>query len=482
MLLECNDLYLLIPASVVNNVECYVIYDEHPRDKKDIDITICSKQGEVLEYYKKSLVSSTKIPYATDFRRISIVRSSNCDLYYLVEAREELIILSRKDNECPSILFPRLRFVKTYELCDLHCTGAVTLKVITENSTKYYSIDNGFKIIDEMNENTNSDGISSALRNKLKEAIDNLQSNKKAYKQILELRQRAAYFIPKPNDLKIEPPIVQFFNKKIVILLQVKETYNGSMENVCILIHNNSSNSISYSTKYFNVDEGTFNDSPFMIETEKLSIIGRSDTIVAAVIPLREFKHSVISKVQFNLVVSYQKQGKDYLQPCEPVFISASDVMGKNFDVFNSSIDNIKKAWTILSSTERTTLCLKQIIPRAQTSDNINIDPPKLFLDLLKFHTLCDFEDSKILVHKASPEHILHGMIIIFYDNKEAVVKKPDHFEYNFKIDVYTRCPTQVPALLHFIYDSISYTMIVTTPSIKVTTKSLMLDEEMDIS
>lgn len=104
------------------------------------------------------------------------------------------------------------------------------------------------------------------------------------------------------------------------------------LEDVHILIHSTTGQSIEYVTKLFEKTE----KSPFWEETETQTLKPNKNSAVVVVIDWEELKSNVVSKIEFNGVIFYKKNGKECLLPIENVKLSSLDTMGSEFDVMSS--------------------------------------------------------------------------------------------------------------------------------------------------
>lgn len=68
----------LVPVSILDDIACFVLYDDHPAQRKNCDITICTKHGEVKEYFRREEVSSLLLRSNFKAAQIRIIRNSHC--------------------------------------------------------------------------------------------------------------------------------------------------------------------------------------------------------------------------------------------------------------------------------------------------------------------------------------------------------------------------------------------------------------------
>lgn len=191
-----EDLIKLVPHSVVNEISCFTFYDSHPRSKFNIDITICTCRGELKEYYQREVVYSALIDVCTHPTEIRILRNSKCEVFYLVVAGEEIIVLLRKDQ---LQVVQRLSSVDRYDIEDAVCRGQACLKVIRKDDAVPLIFDENFTNLGESGMMLNRESadetlpVVAQLMRKLTEAKYTVKCNEKAYKDLLSLRQIAAF-------------------------------------------------------------------------------------------------------------------------------------------------------------------------------------------------------------------------------------------------------------------------------------------------
>lgn len=196
----------LVPADVFKEITCYIFYDNHPRDERNIDITVCTKIGEVKEYYQRELVSSIKLDGMSKPSEIRILRNINCDLFYLVASKKDLFILSTKDKLQVHQIVTN---VERYDINDVSCTGQACLRVFREDDAVPYIFDDDFQnfqrpdVSGTLTQRNNDETlpIITHLMRKLTEAKYSLKCNEKTYKDFLNIHQVVAFSMYK----KIHP-------------------------------------------------------------------------------------------------------------------------------------------------------------------------------------------------------------------------------------------------------------------------------------
>lgn len=198
-------LVTLVPAAVINEISCFKFYDNHPRDVKDLDVILCTLQGELKEYYNRELVCSTIIEDCGRPSNIILYRNTKGHLFYIVAATNKLFIFSRKQT---IQLVERVNNVDTYELDDSSCNGQACLKIVhTDDAVPLYfdenflTLDNGLRYSHTTDESL---PILTQLMTKLTEAKYSVKCNEKAYNDLSRLRQIAAYSVYQENMPDLE--------------------------------------------------------------------------------------------------------------------------------------------------------------------------------------------------------------------------------------------------------------------------------------
>lgn len=192
----------IVPAFIIKDIACFLFYDNHPRDEKNIDVIICTKMGDVREYFQRVLLSSVNVESECIQTEIRILRNSRCELFYLVFGGEELTILSRKDK---LELHQKLNNVAKYELSDSACSGQATLKVYQKDNNIPLVPDDNFQNFNYLDFSETlglplkqeSEELITNLKRKLTEAKYSLKMNEKSYLDFINLRHEVAYSIYK---------------------------------------------------------------------------------------------------------------------------------------------------------------------------------------------------------------------------------------------------------------------------------------------
>ncbi|KAJ0174153.1 hypothetical protein K1T71_010299 [Dendrolimus kikuchii] len=74
----------LVPASSIDDVACFALYDNHPRDQRYVDISVCTKKAEVIEFYQRNKLASITLNCPTTPEEITLFRNSAGRLFYLI--------------------------------------------------------------------------------------------------------------------------------------------------------------------------------------------------------------------------------------------------------------------------------------------------------------------------------------------------------------------------------------------------------------
>ncbi|XP_023948500.1 uncharacterized protein LOC112053336 [Bicyclus anynana] len=463
-------LHKLLPASIIGEVACFVFYDHHPRDKTRLDVTVCTNSGEILEYYHHELISSLLIETVGHTTDIKILRNSNCELFYLVVLSGEIVIISRKDG---LQVHNRVGNVDSFTIDDVECTGLARLRIIRNDDAVPLVFDDNFIIlsqsqIDLPNNQTEESPIVKQLMQKLTEAKYTTKHNELKYKDYVNMRQAAAFALYQKatfnldnavstlklglsevsNLLKVsvKEPVIKMCNKKVVMLIKLTNNNNVSIKDVHILFHSDFKQSIEYRTRVF----VNTTKSPFWKETDAV-IASHNESMLAAVIDLDELQFDETSRINLDVALSFTKSNKTHLMTLESVSIRPLDMMGENFDILYSNVDNNYLVLCIISTSECFDLHLRHI---TESNDIVTLS------DIFHTHLKMDMCLEKLAIHKAKPFHKLHGVVVVFEDN----IQGTDIMH----VKVYTRFPSQVLALMHYIYDVVPYRIIVTTSDYKI--------------
>ncbi|KAJ8717228.1 hypothetical protein PYW08_005627 [Mythimna loreyi] len=468
----------LVPTSVVNDISCFVFYDKHPSSDINIDITICTINGEVKEYYQRELLSTIKLRGDAKPIEMKILRNANCDLFYLVFSKEELTILSRRDK---LEIQQTVSNVERYDISDLSCSGQACLRVFCKADAVPLIFDDNFEnfkrpdISTTFTESQNDDAlpIITHLMRKLIEAKYSVKYNEKTYKDLLDLHQNVAFSTykkihPNLNDsvfkegakeiasaLKIntQHPWIKVCNKKIVIVLNVCNMNNEPLEEVHILLHGTTGQSVQYTTKLFEKIETL----PFWEEKGTQTLKYNKNSAIVTVIDEDELRSNVVSKIEFNGVIFYKNNGKEFLLPMEDVKLCYLDTMGAEFDVLSSVPMDPNIMLAILATTEKTDLILRHI--KRPNDENLSLD---VFCKYLLMEKVPHCE--RVVIHRKSPYHVLNCVMLLMdsetTNENDAVT-----------VSVYSRTPAQVLALIHYIHDAVPLKLVITSPNIKITAK-----------
>ncbi|XP_063626547.1 uncharacterized protein LOC134798140 [Cydia splendana] len=454
----------LVPSCVLNEIACFVFYDDHPAQSKIWDITICTKYGEVKEYYKCEEVSSLFLGSEIQFTKMSILRNSQGQLFYLLASQTEVIILSRKDKIA---VHKKVTNVDYYDINDCACRGDACLKVVLKDDAVPLIFDDNFENLGERAASLSamyvddSLPILTQLKRKFSQARYSIQCNEKTRREFMDLRKLTAFAAAKklhPNlddsminesynqvseHLKLisQTPSVAVCDKKVVITLNVINKGKMSLHDVGILLHSKQP-SIVYTTHLY--QHTTV--SPRWKEVHELQ--PNIQTAILAVVDLTELQYST-TRLDFNGVISYKREGKDYLMPFDSVVLPYSEFMGKEYDVLANEI-NDTSILPVLGTTKKLDLTLR-IIDNASGLTLTDIFCQHMAME-------CVAGVSNAVIHKISPYHVLNGVMVVFEEN---AVRTP--------IAVYVRSHSQVLPLIHYIHEAIPHRIIITPPNHKIT-------------
>ncbi|CAG4947031.1 unnamed protein product [Colias eurytheme] len=481
-----KDLVKLLPASVINDIVCFTLYEIHPRDPRRVDIIVSTSKGEVLEFYDRRIISSILLDDARNVKEITILRNEKCVPFYILLTKSEIIILSTNDT---LNIHRRIRNVESYELIDKECCGQPCLKVTCKEDAVPVMFDKNFNVSQPLlasqnKYSTESVPLITQLQRKLTEAKYNVNKNEGILNDYRKLKQAAAFALyesAKPNaedsvfrlgtasiskalKIKTKSPILKVCNKKVVIIVNVWNEDDVPIENVHILLHGTSKQSFSYTTKIFK----SIKSPPFWQESGFHSIQNNEEHFITGVVDLKELKYNICSRIEFEVALSYKKQDKSYLLPLENVLVSALDIMGKDYDVILDNKDDPNNILAVLASSEKTDLILRHI-------KDVNGQEINIFNEIskhLEFEAIGTVKN--VLVHKKSPYHLLYGLSIILVQEYEL--------KNSIGIEVYSRSPAQVLGFIHFLCDSIPYRIMVTLPAHKITAKTEDLSHYNDVT
>lgn len=483
----------LVPASILNDISCYVFYDNHPRDQKNIDIAVCTKMGEIREYFQRDLHSCVYLENKTVASSIKILRNNKCELFYLVAAGDQLTILHRRDK---LEILDRLNNVSKYEICDKDCSGKALLRVHYEQSEALLVPDDNFRNLNLLDFDKTSDATSLVnqespiiqhLMSKITESKHTAECMEKTYKEFLEIRQSVAFTAYKkihPNldnsifqddpskmvtSLKIhlEKSFIKSCNKKIVIAYSICNNNQESLEDVNILLHGTTGLSIEYTTKIFE----KITSPPIWKETDSQYLKPNRESALVVVLKVKEMKDNILSKVEFNGVIHLKKSGLECTLPIGDVNLSSLDTMGEQFDVLCTDMDD-EIMLAILASTEKTDLLMRHITTQEFLTDSMDESLSfDIFCKYLNMKKLLNSED--IVIFKNSPYHILNGVMIILTSKGND----------QLAVTVHSRSSSQVLALIHYLHDAVPHKIVATTPNYKIVTNNhnLTINDEQSI-
>ncbi|CAB3228837.1 unnamed protein product [Arctia plantaginis] len=466
----------LLPASIINDIKCFAFYDNHPRDEKNIDITICTGAGEVREYFQRDLVSSVNLQNEGVTTEIKLIRNKRCELFYLVAGGGELTILSRKEK---LKIHERLIGVCNYKISDSACSGEAVLNVFLKYSEIPVVPDDNFKNFKPLEYSSSpscpllNEPIVTQLKIKLTEAKFTVKSNEQSLKEFLHLRQLICFSVytkihPKLGDslfsdnlnevgnalnIFTQKPWIKTCNNKIVIVHTVCNGNEEPLENVQILIHGTTGKSIEYTTKIFE----KMSTPPFWKETQSQKLLCNVESALVVVVDLKELKDNIIRRIEWNEVIIYKNEEHECILPIDAVTLSSKDIMGEQFDVMCNDLSDINIILAVLATTEKTELILRHI--KRSNEQNVTID---MFYKYLNMERVPNSDN--IVVHRKSPYHALNGLMIILEGRNEETGQ--------LAVAVYSRCPSQTLALVHYIQDAVPLRIITTTPNYKITSKS----------
>lgn len=217
----------LVPGAVRNDITSFTFYDNHPQDKNIIDITVCTKTRELKEFYKHDLISTISLDTTATPTKINILRSKNADLFYLVHAGSELLILSKKEK---LKLFRKIHNVDKYDIDDVTCKGYACLKVYCFNDAVPLVFDDDLQqlqdtLLTQTNMNTDDTlPIITGLQRKLIEAKYSIKCNEKTYKEFLNIRHLASYSINEKLNTQVDESLYKNDLKEVCCLFFIFQT------------------------------------------------------------------------------------------------------------------------------------------------------------------------------------------------------------------------------------------------------------------
>lgn len=186
----------LVPVSILDDIACFVLYDDHPAQRKNCDITICTKHGEVKEYFRREEVSSLLLRSNFKAAQIRIIRNSHCHLYYIVASDHEVVILS-KENQLK--VHQRVSNMDSYEVNDYGYRGLASLKVVQKDDAVPLIFDNKFQrlsdqaVIKSGIHVDDSIPVLLELKRKLVQTRYSVSCNVKSQNKLQELRKLATF-------------------------------------------------------------------------------------------------------------------------------------------------------------------------------------------------------------------------------------------------------------------------------------------------
>ncbi|XP_068620449.1 uncharacterized protein [Battus philenor] len=469
-----QDLEKMVPLSILNDINCFVFYDNHPQGSKTIDILVCTQHGEIIEYYQREKNSSILFNTTQKFREVRSFRNRNCELFYLAATEDELYILSSKDK---LVLEHRLTEVESYEIFDHAACGRASLKVMCKDDAVPLYFDDNFMSVAEIcfnHESLQSESVTPIviqLTRKLTELKYRVKCNEKKYNEYLNLRQVATFCYYQnicPNldeslfsintneialsmNLKTSTPWVKLCNKKLVIAFKLYNKNDVTLEQVYVLLNSCSMKSMIYTTKILEKDQTLWTD------CKNQSVKPNIEVTIATIIDIRELENYVNNKVEFDMTVAFKKCGINYLLPFEKIMISVCDFMKEDFDVL--AIPQKDEEYTflaVLATCEKIELYIRII----HEEDESSFNAADIFCNYLKMEEFAT--NNNVLIHRTSPYHALNGVMVIFQDDE---LSNGDQFT----VAVYSRCPSQVLALIHYINDVVPFRVIATTANYKIT-------------
>ncbi|XP_014365513.2 uncharacterized protein LOC106716507 [Papilio machaon] len=467
-----QDLLAFVPSSILGEIKCFAFYDNHPRGDRQIDILVCTQRNEVIEFYKREQISSLLLNTSQNFREVRGFRNETCELFYFVATDDELFILSSKNN---LNLIHRLTDVHSYEVFDIGCSGKACLKVICKDDAVPLLFDDNFKIINEGSIELDtlhlddSAPIIMQLTRKLKEVEYNIKCNENKYNEYLNLRKMATFHLYQkisPNlseslfnlnskeiassmNLKTWIPWIKLCNKKVVVAFNLLNNNNVLLEDVYVLLNSPKKRSLVYVTKLFHQIQDDW------MEIKDQYVKPKTLVTVVTCFDIKELQNDATSGLEFDMVLTFKKSGENYLLPFEKCSISASDIMGENFDVLANNKDEQQTFLSILATSEKMTLLLRHIKDQGEAITLADIFSKHLKME--QFKTI-----KNVFIHKSSPYHTLYGVMVMCQNGDVEYGDK-------FTIEVHSRCLSQIVLLIHYINDVVPFRIIVTTPNYKIT-------------
>lgn len=197
----------MLPSSIKGEIVCFVFYDHHPTDKRNLDVTVCTKEGEVLEYYKHEIISSLLLENSFIAEEIIIFRNSKCELFYILVSRHEIVILSTKEK---LQVVNKVSNFESYTIEDLECSGQACLKIIRKDDAVPLVFDDDFINLTQKQIELNilnaeeSLSVVQELLTKLTEAKYTTKHNEMKLTEYVNMRQAAAFSLYENTTFKLE--------------------------------------------------------------------------------------------------------------------------------------------------------------------------------------------------------------------------------------------------------------------------------------
>lgn len=209
-----RELESLLPRSIIEDVSCFVFHDNHPQDKRRIDIIICTKNGELREYYQRDLILYIQLIVNSTPEEIIIQRNSNSELFYIVGTMDQVQIVSHKKNLLQ--LHARVSEVESYLVDDFDCSGQTYLRVLRDDDAVPILFDENFNRIEVMYPaelRRDSLPLLSTLRRKYIEAQHNVHEHEKTIEEYIKLRHAFTLC----SFRNVQPSNVSIFKKSLYI-------------------------------------------------------------------------------------------------------------------------------------------------------------------------------------------------------------------------------------------------------------------------
>ncbi|XP_059060777.1 uncharacterized protein LOC131853763 [Achroia grisella] len=474
-----QDLVRLVPASIINDIACFVYYDNHPRDDNRIDVIICTNSGEIKELYQREIIKEAFFNCKSKPTEIKILRNNACEIYYLVAVDDSVIIFKR--SNC-LVVHRIVNNVERYDIEDSTCLGQASLKIICKDDAVPMIFDDKFESLGDralLLSSIHAEEtlpIITELNRKLIETKYIVKCNENVHTELLNLRQLTALMMYQkinPNldesvfksgskdmagafKIKTCTPWIKMCNKNIIIIFEIINNNEELMENVHILLHSTSRPSLVYTTKLFE----RINYEPFWLESKMQIVKTNKEFAVVAVIDVKEIKDNDTSRIDISGAMVYKREGKEHILPFDCVSISALDAMGEQFDVLSSHTLDYYAVLSILSTTQKFDLILRYI----KADEEPELSMPDTFCAFLGMEQIQNA--SNVIVHRSSPYHILNSVMVVFPTEKKCIQ------QYGYDFTVYARSPDQIISLIHFIHDAIPYKIIITTHEHRIIAKT----------